>query len=124
LTDEEMATIEPLMKKITQLRSIPGKEVTGLQLIHTFIERRVQPLAARVHCMWDYTGHRDPTRFTFDELREAEIDEGVHAITSLTKRTDVPKIFGTEAFSKSHPRTEVCAFAYHLAFDRIFFYAH
>jgi hypothetical protein len=98
------------MERIRQLRATPEKEVSGLQLIHTFIECRIQPLAARAHCMWDYTGHRDSTRFSFDELREAEIDDGVHTVTSLTKRTTVPKNFGTEAFSKSHPRIEVCAF--------------
>jgi hypothetical protein len=58
--------------------------------------------------MWDYTGHRDPTQFSSDDLREAEIDDGVRAITSLKKKLTMPKIFGTEAFSKSHPRTEVC----------------
>jgi hypothetical protein len=58
--------------------------------------------------MWDYTDRRDSTRFSSDELREAEIDDGVHAVTSLMKRTTVPKNFGTEAFSKSHPRTKVC----------------
>jgi hypothetical protein len=41
LTDEEMMIIEPLVEKIMQLQSIPGKEVNGLQLIHTFVERRV-----------------------------------------------------------------------------------
>jgi hypothetical protein len=49
------------MEKIQQLRATPEKELLGLQLICTFIERRVQPLVARAHCMWDYTDHRDPT---------------------------------------------------------------
>jgi hypothetical protein len=40
-THEEMAITEPLMEKITQLQSIPGKEVTSRQLICTFIERRI-----------------------------------------------------------------------------------
>jgi hypothetical protein len=57
--------------------------------------------------MWDYTGRRDPTRFSSDELREAKIDDSVRAITSLKKKSIVPKAFGTEAFSKSNPRTEV-----------------
>jgi hypothetical protein len=103
-----MAITEPLMERIWQLRATPEKKVSGFQLIRTFIERRIQPLAARAHYMWDYTDRRDSTRFTSDELKEAEIDDGVHAVTSLTKRTVVPKNFGTEAFSKSHPRTEVC----------------
>jgi hypothetical protein len=39
LTEEEMAITEPLVQKITQLRSTLVKEVTGLQLIRMFIER-------------------------------------------------------------------------------------
>jgi hypothetical protein len=58
--------------------------------------------------MWDYTDRWDSTRFTSNELKEAKIDDGVRAVTSLMKRMVVPKIFGTEAFSKCHPCTEVC----------------
>jgi hypothetical protein len=108
LTEEEMKIMQPLMEKIQQLWAMPEKELSGLQFICTFIEHRIQPLAARAHCMWDYTGHRDPTQFSSDELREAEIDDRVRAVTSLKKKSTVPKIFGTEAFSKSHPRTELC----------------
>jgi hypothetical protein len=61
LTEEEMKITQPLMEKIQQLWATPKKELLGLQLIRTFIERRIQPLAARAHCMWDYTGRRDPT---------------------------------------------------------------
>jgi hypothetical protein len=98
------------MEKIQQLHATPKKELSGLQLIRTFIERRIQPLAARSHCMWDYTDRRDLTRYSSDELKEVEIDDGVCAVTSLTKKSPVPKTFGTEAFSKSHPRIEVCNF--------------
>jgi hypothetical protein len=34
------------MEKIQQLRATPKKELSGLQLIRIFIERRIQPLAA------------------------------------------------------------------------------
>jgi hypothetical protein len=51
LSTEEMKITEPLMEKIQQLRATPKKELSGNQLIHTFIERRVQPLAAWAHCM-------------------------------------------------------------------------
>jgi hypothetical protein len=86
---------------------MPKKELSGIQLIRTFIERWVQPLAARAHCMWDYTDRRDPTCVSSDELKEAEIDDGVRAVTNLKKKSIVRKIFGGVAFSKSHPRTEV-----------------
>jgi hypothetical protein len=119
LTEEEMTITQPLMEKIRQLRATPEKEVSGLKLIRTFIERRIQPLAAQAHCMWDYTGRRDPNRFSSDELREAKIDDGVCAVTSLKKKSIVPKNFSTEAFSKSHPRTEVCVFCSLTGFFRL-----
>jgi hypothetical protein len=103
-----MKITEPLMKKIVQLRATPKKELSGLQLIQTFIERRIQPLAARTHFMWDYSDRRDSTRISSDELRKAEIDECVRAITNIKKKSPVPKVFGAVAFSKAFPRTEVC----------------
>jgi hypothetical protein len=95
------------MEKIQQLRATPKKELSGIQLIRTFIERQVQPLAARAHCMWDYTNRRDSTRISSDGLREAEINDGVRAVTNIKKKAVVPKIFGTVAISKTFPRTEV-----------------
>jgi hypothetical protein len=97
-----------MMEKIQLLWATPKKELSGIQLIRTFIEHRVQPLAAGAHCMWDYSDRRDPTRISSIKLKEAEIDDGVRAITNLKKKSTVPKIFGAVAFSKSHPRTEVC----------------
>jgi hypothetical protein len=107
LSDEEMKITEPLMEKIQQLRATPKKELSGIKLIRTFIEHRIQPLAARAHCMWDYSDRRDSTRISQDELREAEIDECVRTVTNIKKKNPVPKIFGAVAFSKAFPRTEV-----------------
>jgi hypothetical protein len=94
LTEEEMKITQPLLEKIQQLRATLKKELSGLQVICTFIEHRIQPLAARSHYMWDYTGCRDPTQYSSDELKEAKINDGVRAVTSLTKKSPVPKIFG------------------------------
>jgi hypothetical protein len=58
--------------------------------------------------MWNYTDRRDPMRVSSDELKEVEINDIVRAVTNLKKKSTVPKIFGAVAFSKSHPRTEVC----------------
>jgi hypothetical protein len=57
--------------------------------------------------MWDYTDRRDLTRICSDELKEAEIDDSVRAITNIKKKAIVPKIFGAVAFSKNFPRTKV-----------------
>jgi hypothetical protein len=102
-----MKITEPLMEKIQQLRVTPKKELSGIQLIRTFIERRIQPLVARAHCMWDYSDRRDSTRISQDELREAEIDECVRAVMNIKKKSPVLKIFGAVAFSKAFPRTKV-----------------
>jgi hypothetical protein len=84
-----MKITEPLMKKIQELQSTPKKELSGIQLIRTFIMRRVQPLAARAHCMWEYTDRRDPTRMSSDELKGVEIDDGVRAVTNIKKKAFV-----------------------------------
>jgi hypothetical protein len=81
-----MKITEPLMEKIQQLRATPNKELLGIQLIRTFIERRIQPLAARAHGMWDYSDCRDSTQITFDELHEAEIDDCVRTVTNIKKK--------------------------------------
>jgi hypothetical protein len=107
LSEEEVKITEPLMEKIQQLRATLNKELLGIQLIRTFIERRIQPLAARAHCMWDYSDRRDSTRITPDELHEAEIDDCVRAITKIKKKSTVPKTFGAVAFSKAFPQTKV-----------------
>jgi hypothetical protein len=60
--------------------------------------------------MWDYTDRWDPTWISSDELEEAEIDDAVRVVTSLKKKSFVPKVFGAVAFSKSHPRSEVILF--------------
>jgi hypothetical protein len=97
------------MERIQKLRATPRKELSGVQLIRMFIERRIQPLAARAHCMWDYTDRQDSMRISPDELHEAEIDDSVRAVTNIKKKDVVPKVFGTVAFSKAFPRTEVCS---------------
>jgi hypothetical protein len=107
LSDEELKIMELLMEKIQQLRATLKKELSGIQLIRTFIERRIQPLAARAHCMWDYSDRRDSTRISQDELHEAEIDECIRTVMNIKKKDPVPKIFGAVAFSKAFPRTEV-----------------
>jgi hypothetical protein len=41
LSEEEMKITQPMMEKIQQLQATPKKELSGIQIIRTFIERRV-----------------------------------------------------------------------------------
>jgi hypothetical protein len=40
--------------------------------------------------MWDYSDRRDSTRIIPDELHEAEIDDCMHAITNIKKKSPMP----------------------------------
>jgi hypothetical protein len=103
MTKEEMAATEPLMTKIQDLCSTPGKELTSIQLIRLSIEHRVQPLSARTHCMWDYSGRKDSTRVFDDELKVAEINERIRLVTSVLQKDEVPKHLSVEPFGKDCP---------------------
>jgi hypothetical protein len=47
--------------------------------------------------MWDYTDRQDSIRISSNELKEAEIDDGVCAVTKLKKKSFVPKVFSVAA---------------------------
>jgi hypothetical protein len=42
-----------------------------------------------------------------NELKETKVDEKVHALTSLLKKHEVPKVFKTGPFSKARPHIAV-----------------
>jgi hypothetical protein len=60
--------------------------------------------------MWEYSSRRDLTRLSVYELKEVEVNVKVHTLTSLLMKHKVPKVFGTEPFSKIWPRVEVWSF--------------
>ena len=67
-----MAEVDKLMARVVALQKTVGKEVSGIQIISTFIRRRVQSLKARVHAMWQYKGAVDPTRVHKEELSTSD----------------------------------------------------
>src|SRR3954467_3839021 len=59
ILEGEVAEIEALYRRVEDLQLIPEKEVNTVDIICTFLERRVQPLQARAHPMFLYAGRRD-----------------------------------------------------------------
>ena len=55
MTTAEAAEAAPLLTKIDQLLA----NITGVQIIATFMRMRVWPLRARTHPMWAYEGPTD-----------------------------------------------------------------
>ena len=78
------------MAQVLALQKTVGKEVSGIQIISTFIRHRVQPLQAMVHAMWQYTGAADPTRVHKEELSTNELETRVRSLTTLTAEDPFP----------------------------------
>ena len=48
--------------------------VTGMDLLEVFLSRRIQPLQARDHPMWMYSGIEDTTRIHPEEVTEETME--------------------------------------------------
>ncbi|KAI5013210.1 hypothetical protein ZWY2020_028164 [Hordeum vulgare] len=59
LTKMEKIQIQPLVDALVE---VVRKGVTGIDLLEIFLGRHIQPLQARHHTMWHYTGPEDSTR--------------------------------------------------------------
>jgi hypothetical protein len=60
-TEAEVEDIKPLLTRIQSLKSATGGGLTGTQLMAFFLQRRIQPLQARVSKLWSYSGSDDPS---------------------------------------------------------------
>ena len=52
-----------------------------MDLLETFLGRRIQPLQARDHAMWRYTGPSDTTRSHPEDVSEETVGAWVRGIT-------------------------------------------
>ena len=75
-----MTEIEALYRRVEDLQLIPEKEVNCVDIIRTFLERRVQPLQARAHPMFLYSGRRDPTRVSSEKISEVDLDKDLRVL--------------------------------------------
>ena len=62
--------------------------VTGMDLLEAFLRRRIQPLQARDHPMWLYSGLEDTTRIHPEEVTD-EMLEGW--LSNITRNKDNPR---------------------------------
>jgi hypothetical protein len=60
-SDAESEEIKPLLAHIHDLKNVAEKELQGTQLIVFFLQRRIQPLQARVSKLWTYSGLSEPS---------------------------------------------------------------
>ena len=85
VTPEEKAQVKVLVGRVVQL---VREGVTGMDLLEVFLRRRIQPLQARDHPMWLYSGLEDTTRIHPEEVTD-EMLEGW--LSSITGNKDNPR---------------------------------
>ena len=75
---EEKAQVKVLIERVIQL---VRDGVTGMDLLEVFLGRRIQPLQARDHPMWMYSGLEDTTRIHPEEVSEDILENWLRGIT-------------------------------------------
>ena len=95
------------MEKVLKLQTTAGREVTGIHLLAIMAKRRVQPLRARAHAMWGYSGASDPTRSRAVELSDAEAEKLVRSLTKLTDEDPCEMNSPVPPYETSNPLPEV-----------------
>jgi hypothetical protein len=72
-----------------------------------FLQRRIQPLQARVSKLWTYSGLDDPSRVSKKDPEKKDLDKRVRSLTTLTKENEIP-VLTTDFFDSAHPLPKVC----------------
>src|SRR4051812_18058029 len=107
ILEAEVEEVEELYRRVEALQMVAGKEVNGVDIIHTFPKRRVQPLQARAHPMFLYTGCHDPTRVPAKELSKGDLDRVLRPLLKYKSNEDLPGKSRTPPFSASRPVPQV-----------------
>ncbi|KAI5017956.1 hypothetical protein ZWY2020_042844 [Hordeum vulgare] len=85
LTKMEKIQIQPL---VDALVDVVRKGVTDIDLLDVFLGQRIEPLQARHHAMWHYTGREDSTR-THPECVTGEVVTAW--VRAITRACDNPR---------------------------------
>ena len=75
---EEKAQVKVLVERVVQL---VRDDVPGMDLLEVFLKRCIQPLQARDHLMWMYSGIEDSSRIHQEEVDEDTVEKWLRGIT-------------------------------------------
>jgi hypothetical protein len=107
-SDAEVESIKSLLAHIQELKNAVEKDLTGTQLMVFFLQRRIQPLQARVSKLWTYSGSNDPSRVSPKKPEKKDLDKKVRSLTTLTAKLAVPACLAIP-FNSTHPLPKVLA---------------
>ncbi|OEL13236.1 hypothetical protein BAE44_0025745 [Dichanthelium oligosanthes] len=80
--DEKKACVHSMVKLLRQLKEA---SLTGVWVLWTFFERRVQPLAARARPLFRYAGDDDSTRTSREPLTPEEVRSRMWGVIKRVK---------------------------------------
>ncbi|OEL13435.1 hypothetical protein BAE44_0025546, partial [Dichanthelium oligosanthes] len=80
--EEKKMWVTPVLDLLEPLK-VAG--LTGVKVMWTFFERRVQPLMAPAHALYKYAGVKDPTRMSPEVLTSKEVKARVRAVTKRSE---------------------------------------
>ena len=78
VTPAEKVEVNMLVDRVVQL---VRDGVTGMDLLEVLLGRCIQPLQARDHPMWMYSGIEDSTRIHTEEVDEETVAQWLQGIT-------------------------------------------
>ncbi|KAK1573287.1 hypothetical protein QYE76_016968 [Lolium multiflorum] len=81
--------------------------MVGTEVAAVFLKRRIQPVMARVHPMWLYSGPKDETRINAAELSEKELLDEVRRLTFFSQEDSIPLTSTYTPLDADHPPPEV-----------------
>ena len=96
-----------LYEHVCDLESRMGKEEGGCTLIRTWLRRRIQPLQARIHPMFQWAGADDVTRIFANGISASEVDKRVRLLTKYTAKDVFPGEPVVPPFDASNPPPKV-----------------
>lgn len=103
----ESEETEVLYERVCNLENRMGKEEGGAALIRTWLHRRIQPLQARVHPMFQWASADDITRVSAVGISKGEVDKRVRLLTKYTTKDVLPSEPVVPPFDASNPPPEV-----------------
>jgi hypothetical protein len=107
-TEAETEDIKPLLARIQSLKSATGGALSGTQLLTFFLQRRIPPLQHRISKLWSYSGSKNPSRVSKEDIDKKDLDKRVRALTTLTKDDEIPAL-AADFFDSTHSLPTVCA---------------
>ena len=110
LSPDERVAADELFAKFLRIKEADGQTMVGTEVAAVFLKRRVQPVMARVHPMWLYSGLKDETRINAAELSEKELLDEVRRLTSFSQEDSIPLISSYTPLDADHLPPEVTSF--------------